>query len=111
MINKVVSTTKGKIEGIEEERGYRFLGIPFVKAPINDLSFKHSIEIEPWDGVYKADTPKANPIQREGTFSVGYNDKDSLYLNIYVPKIVKEKIIYQLWFGYMVEVMPLVELV
>lgn len=91
MINKVVSTTKGKIEGIEEERGYRFLGIPFVKAPINDLSFKHPIEIEPWDGVYKADTPKANPIQREGTFSVGYNDKDSLYLNIYVPKIAKEK--------------------
>ena len=91
MINKVVSTTKGKIEGIEEERGYRFLGIPFVKAPTNDLSFKHPIEIEPWDGVYKADTPKANPIQREGTFSVDYNDKDSLYLNIYVPKIAKEK--------------------
>ena len=39
MINKVVNTTKGKIEGIEEERGYRFLGIPFVKASSNQRSF------------------------------------------------------------------------
>ena len=31
MINKVVSTTKGKIEGIEEERGYRFLGMEFIR--------------------------------------------------------------------------------
>ena len=40
MISKIVETNKGLIEGIEEERGYRFLGVPFVKAPIGDLSFK-----------------------------------------------------------------------
>ena len=91
MISKIVETNKGLIEGIEEERGYRFLGVPFVKAPIGDLSFKRPQEVEKWSGIYKADKPKANPIQREGTFSVGYNNQDSLYLNIYVPKIAKEK--------------------
>ena len=91
MISKIVETNQGLIEGIEEERGYRFLGVPFVKAPIGDLSFKRPQEVEKWSGIYKADKPKANPIQREGTFSVGYNSQDSLYLNIYVPKIAKEK--------------------
>ena len=91
MISKIVETNKGLIEGIEEERGYRFLGVPFVKAPIGDLSFKRPQEVEKWSGIYKADKPKANPIQRGGTFSVGYNNQDSLYLNIYVPKIAKEK--------------------
>ena len=91
MISKIVETTKGKIEGVEESRGYRFLGIPFVKPPVGKLSYKHPVEIDKWEGVYKADKPKPNPIQREGTFSVGYNDQDSLYLNIYVPNIAKEK--------------------
>ena len=63
MISKIVETNKGLIEGIEEERGYRFLGVPFVKAPIGDLSFKRPQEVEKWSGIYKADKPKANPIQ------------------------------------------------
>lgn len=92
MINtNIVETNLGKIQGIEEERGYRFLGIPFAKAPFGKLTFKHPQPLDPWDGILKADTPKMNPIQRGGTFSIGNNSLDCLYLNVYVPKIAKEK--------------------
>ena len=99
MINNIIETKLGKIKGIKTNDGYRFLGIPFVKAPLDALTFKHPVPLEPWEGIYEATKPKANPIQRKGTFSVGYNDKDCLYLNIYVPKIseVKDKLPVMVW--------------
>lgn len=92
-MNKIVQTKFGLVEGLEFEDGYKFYGIPFAKAPIGELMFKHSLEPDKWSDTYKAFKPKSNPIQREGTFSVGNNNLDCLYLNIYVPKCAKDKIV------------------
>ena len=89
-MEKLVDTTLGKILGIENEKGFRFLGIPFAKPPLGELMFARPQKPDKWSGVYKADTPKANPIQRKGTFSVGNNSLDCLYLNIYVPKSIND---------------------
>lgn len=90
-MNKIVETKYGLVEGIENEKGFQFLGIPFAKPPIGELTFKHPVDPDKWDGVYSATKPKANPIQRKGTFSVGHNDLDCLYLNIYVPRLLKNE--------------------
>lgn len=65
-----------------------FLGIPYAKAPIDDLRFKAPQRPQPWDGVKNTqkDSPictQINPFGR--VFDVVTGEEDCLYLNVYTP--------------------------
>lgn len=90
----IVITKYGTIQGIEEKNCTVFKGIPFAKPPIGDLRFKAPQAIEPWDGIYHADTFPAACMQTAPSHNdfyykeFGTSEKfseDSLYLNIWTP--------------------------
>ena len=82
----MIQTKYGKVEGFEKDGCTLYLGIPFAKPPLGELSFKHPLPPEPWNGVLTADKGSHNPVQHGGKFSLGNVDPDCLYLNLFVPK-------------------------
>ncbi len=55
-MKKIITTTKGAVEGVEKNGYVVFKGIPYAKAPIGELRWKEPQEVEAWKGTYKADT-------------------------------------------------------
>ena len=93
----IVSTQYGDISGINTAFCDVYLGIPYAAPPMGDLTFKHPVPPEPWDGVFKADKGSANPVQAEGGFHIGNNNLDCLYLNVFVPKGVTGPLPVMVW--------------
>ena len=59
----VIETSYGKLSGISKNGCLEFLGIPYAKAPVGDLAFRHPEDPDPWDGILKADKGGRNSIQ------------------------------------------------
>ena len=102
-MNCVVKMTKGTIEGIKQNGYVVFKGIPYAKAPVGELRWKAPVEMDPWEGTYKADTfrnmcmqelPQAEHPFMGRFHKEFYNNpefvpgmgEDCLYLNIWVPE-------------------------
>ncbi|MGN1024564.1 MAG: carboxylesterase family protein, partial [Lachnospiraceae bacterium] len=94
----LIQTKKGMVEGVQGEGFAVFRGIPFAKPPVGELRWRAPQEVEPWEGVYKADhfakiCPQAvaadpNPYYREFYADPAYDreqSEDCLYLNVWVP--------------------------
>lgn len=94
-----VKTTRGRIQGIETEDAYVYLGVPYARPPIGERRFRAPIPVEPWEGVRKADRfPNRcmQPGEKQGSFYykeffsdsdfVPPMSEDCLYLNLWVPK-------------------------
>ncbi len=100
----IINTDKGRIRGIRYHLPYlggkavdAFLGIPFAKAPVGHLRFKHPQPIDTWHGIYNAtklpNSCYQSPDETFGDFrgSTMWNpntrvSEDCLYLNVWVPK-------------------------
>lgn len=85
----VVRTTAGLVQGTDEDGIYRYLGIPYAQATER---FVPAEDVEPWDGVFVADTYGA--ISPQGSISgVGGSsdqtgtDNNCQNLNIWTPGI------------------------
>ncbi|MBW2091700.1 MAG: carboxylesterase family protein, partial [Deltaproteobacteria bacterium] len=50
----IVTTTFGKIEGLEQDGLYVFKGIPFAAPPVGDRRWLPPAPPEAWDGVREA---------------------------------------------------------
>lgn len=84
---KVIETTYGKISGISKNGCLEFLGIPYAKAPVGDLAFRHPKDPAPWDGILEANKGGRNSIQGfSSRHYISYNGQDCLYMNICVPE-------------------------
>ncbi|MCH4206768.1 MAG: carboxylesterase family protein [Solobacterium sp.] len=103
-----VHTEYGDIEGVDEGSHIEYRGIPYAKAPINDLRWKAPQRMDRWGGTLQADEFSAREPQSfideqqkqpvaEGQINYHkefYSDpsyerrdsEDCLYLNVYVPK-------------------------
>jgi carboxylesterase type B len=94
----IVKTRKGDISGIEMKGYTLFKGIPYAKPPVGDLRFKEPAELDPWEGVYRAEHFQAASMQSSSGSGEFYNKEfysnseynasigeDSLYLNIWTP--------------------------
>lgn len=86
MVEEIVTTGLGRVQGFQKDGCFVFLGIPFAKPPVGELAFRHPLPPEPWGGVLQADHGSANPIQAPGGFYIGNNSQDCLYLNVFVPE-------------------------
>ncbi len=79
---------QGKIEGVEADGLAYFKGVPYAEPPVGKMRWKAPVPAKPWEGTFKADTYRANPVQKvksqpeEGMPGIG---EDCLYLNIITP--------------------------
>lgn len=101
----IIKTKYGQIEGVEEGFAYVFKGIPYAKPPIKELRFKAPQKPDNFVGVYKADKFRNRSAQAKWETPDNFYDKefymdniyktsiseDSLYLNIWTPKINTDK--------------------
>lgn len=85
MNNTVIHTKYGCVQGRHIDGCTEYLGIPFAKPPVGELTFRHPEPPEPWDGVLSAVKGRENPMQDQANFGTGNNSLDCLYLNIFVP--------------------------
>lgn len=100
MIQTIVQTACGTLEGVREEGCIVFKGVPYAKAPVGDLRWRAPVPIEPWEGIRKADAfgNRCAQIERVDDTSLYkkefYEDEvyatpiseDGLYLNLWVPE-------------------------
>lgn len=106
----IITTTQGKLTGIKMNGYTLYKGIPYAKAPIGELRWKAPQEVEPWEGVLKADHFGSISFQgkhEEGSFYYKefYSDpetipsmsEDCLYLNIWVPEDHGDKLPVAFW--------------
>ncbi|MBR3246149.1 MAG: carboxylesterase family protein, partial [Parasporobacterium sp.] len=82
----VVQTVYGKVEGIQTGGCNVYYGIPFAKPPVLDLTFRHPLPPDPWEGTLAADKGSKNPIQPPTKYGMKNNSLDCLYLNVFVPE-------------------------
>jgi para-nitrobenzyl esterase len=92
----IVSTTAGKVSGVDNNGIQIYKGIPFAAPPVGDLRWKAPQPVTPWEGVKKCVAFGASPVQPP-PFPVMYwseeylipkepIDEDCLYLNVWAPK-------------------------
>ena len=96
----------GSVIGYSQNETSLWLGIPYAKAPINDLRWRSPKLIDSWDGIYKATEFGEACTQIGSTFGdptaiVGsvHGSEDCLYLNIFAPKDITsdEKLPVMFW--------------
>jgi carboxylesterase type B len=88
----------GKILGryITSERGKivkAFMGIPYAQPPVGELRFKAPQKVQAWEGIKRT--------QYDGNVCMKnlspFGDEDCLYLNVYVPAEITEKMSVMVW--------------
>lgn len=85
----VVRTTTGLVQGTDEDGIYRYLGIPYAQAAER---FVPAEDVEPWDGVFVADTygamsPQGSISGVGGSGDQSGTDNNCQNLNIWTPGI------------------------
>ena len=108
---RLVKTYSGLISGIEKDDYTLFLGIPYAKPPVGALRWRAPQKLEPWEGIYQANSYPRRSIQETANrldffgkeFDHGPElltevSEDSLYLNIWTPaKAAGEKLPVAFW--------------
>lgn len=97
----IVETTSGPVRGFSKtvlgREVHVFTGIPFAKAPIEQLRFRRPVPIDPWHGVLDATKLPNSCYQERYEYFPGFEgeemwnpntniSEDCLYLNIWVPQ-------------------------
>ena len=86
-MTKVIETSYGKVSGISCNGCLQYLGIPYAKAPVGDLAFRHPKDPDSWDDVKSADKGGRNAVQGYSSrHFISYTGQDCLYMNICVPE-------------------------
>lgn len=81
----IISTSLGRIQGVQRAHGDAYLGIPYAQPPVDSLLFRAPVPIAAWDTVLDATYGKSNCVQEKSRFSATHLSRNCLYLNIYVP--------------------------
>lgn len=86
-----VDTASGMLSGVRDDGVWRFLGVPYARAPVGKYRFASPRAVEPWSGVRAAHAHGAAPLQRIGGV-VGWiypaplrQDEDCLTLDVWTP--------------------------
>ncbi|EDV96394.1 neurotactin [Drosophila grimshawi] len=83
-------TSCGMVEGVKEDGAFAFRGIPFAKAPIDDLRWRPAQLIEKiddcWNGTLQTHNESTVCTQRLGNGTT-IGDEDCLYLDVVTPHV------------------------
>ncbi|KAL1402081.1 hypothetical protein pipiens_019876 [Culex pipiens pipiens] len=87
----LIGTTRDALEGSQFDA---FFGVPYAKPPVGQLRFRDPVEVEPWDGNYDASFERGKCVQKSDArpMSLVEGGEDCLYLNLYRPQNVREKL-------------------
>ncbi len=99
MIEQIVKTKNGLMEGVREDGCIVFKGVPYAMAPTGENRWKAPKPVQPWKGTFKADHFGNRCAQMERLDDASmytkefYKDEiyatpiseDGLYLNLWVP--------------------------
>lgn len=96
MTDILVDVEQGKIKGttgLDYHGGsfYKFLGIPYAKAPIGDLRFKAPQPLESWNGIRDGtkEGPECPAADMYFMYFIG-NEDNCLNLNVYTKELPEE---------------------
>ena len=86
----IVTTTSGKVSGVQKDGITVFRSLPYAEAPVGALRFRSPRERKKWSGVRKCDTFGSIPYQPPGWVGnqalIDYaQNEDCLTLNIWTP--------------------------
>lgn len=96
--SRTVTTEYGLVRGIVKDGCEEYLGIPFAAPPVGELAFKHPVPPKSWEGVLDVVRGPASPVQGKGRSTISIDDKDCLYLNIFVPQGLQPDAPVMVWF-------------
>jgi para-nitrobenzyl esterase len=89
MDDVVVKPQQGLLRGAQVRQGYRFLGIPYARAPAETGRFEAPEPARQWDGVRDATAFGATALQLERTLSLAREPlvpgAECLNLNVFTP--------------------------
>jgi para-nitrobenzyl esterase len=87
-----ITIESGKLSGTLLSSGVKaYLGVPFAAPPVRELRWHAPMPVQPWSGVYNADTKQAHcyiPLRATTLnhyFGERPSSEDCLYTNIWVP--------------------------
>lgn len=86
--NAFVTLPQGKLQGNANINHFAFHGIPYAKAPINDLRWKPAQDPENWSGTLSISDPSTVPgCKQDPTHATAPDtqSEDCLFMNIYTP--------------------------
>lgn len=103
--NPQVKIRDGWIEGLTLENTEAFLSIPYAAPPVGNLRWKAPRPVKSWQGVLKAQKlaiacpQKGNFFSRvpPSEFDKPVGQEDCLYLNVWKPRKVQEKLPVVVW--------------
>lgn len=83
-------TSCGPVQGLLEDGGFAFRGIPYALPPVSELRWKPAQSInridDCWNGTYIAHNSSNSCWQRDALGNVG-GDEDCLYLDVFTPQV------------------------
>ncbi|XP_015119157.1 neurotactin [Diachasma alloeum] len=83
-------TSCGLVQGILEDGGFAFRGIPYALPPVNSLRWRSAQPINRieycWNGTYLAHNSSNSCWQRDALGNAG-GDEDCLYLDVFTPQV------------------------
>src|SRR5215831_21016702 len=84
-----VDIETGAIDGLAFSEGLRFYGVPFARAPIESLRFRHPQPALRWTDTRDAYAPRPAPLQPRvsglGIRGAEHSAEDCLHLNVFTP--------------------------
>lgn len=98
MTGTIIETKYGKIEGIRKDGCVQFLGVPFAKAPVGELAFRHPVEPDCWTETLQCFKGCKNPVQHVGLTGSPNMSQDCLYLNVFMPESDRSDLPVMVWF-------------
>jgi len=85
-----VATESGIVEGVPDQSGIVYRGVPFAAPPVGELRWRAPKRPAPWTGVLKADSFKPMCMTSMPAIPGGAMEavsEDCLYLNIWTPAV------------------------
>ena len=91
-VTEPVSTRLGEVVGLDHGRGLAFLGLPYAKAPLDNLRFMPPVPVAPWQAPLFATSFPNRCMQIDLVpMVVDANSlamsEDCLYLNVFTPSV------------------------